>query len=497
MKRLVAATVLLAALAVASPVAAATISIDGTAIVIASGPAADDFFSYTDPEQGHVFEPDGAVPLAAGDGCGVDVATVVCPVEGVTSVTFTGGEGNDVASFDGLAGLTVAATGDAGDDSLSGSPLGDDLSGGGGSDYIDGQGGPDHVDGGDDDDTIEAGLGFAGETVIGGPGPYDSLNLSGATGGAVITLDDVANDSVGGDTGANVHADVESVFGSAHADTLTGSGADNILDGKGGNDVLFGGEGFDILLGADGDDRLDVADLIGEHADCGVGTDTAVLDGADTVAGCEVIEYRATDADGDGSRVPADCDDANGSIRPGAPEVPGDGIDQDCSGADRPAADNDGDGATEVTDCDDNDSARAPGKADVPQNGIDENCDGADAPYPASTALIRFLTSVTGARTRVTTFTVSNLPKGGRVVVRCKRRGCPFAKRTIKATGKQLKLTRLFRGARLRPRARVEIRVVEQGKISPVRVDRVRRGKPPRVTGLCLFPNRAKPRACG
>jgi hypothetical protein len=40
------------------------------------------------------------------------------------------------------------------------------------------------------------------------------------------------------------------------------------------------------------------------------------------------------DADGDGSRTDVDCDDADATRHPGALESCGDGIDQDCSGAD-------------------------------------------------------------------------------------------------------------------------------------------------------------------
>jgi arylsulfatase A-like enzyme len=42
----------------------------------------------------------------------------------------------------------------------------------------------------------------------------------------------------------------------------------------------------------------------------------------------------AADADGDGVPLALDCDDGDASIRPGAVDVPGDGVDQDCSGVD-------------------------------------------------------------------------------------------------------------------------------------------------------------------
>jgi len=40
------------------------------------------------------------------------------------------------------------------------------------------------------------------------------------------------------------------------------------------------------------------------------------------------------DADGDGYPVSQDCDDLNAAVHPGAPEIKGDGIDQDCNGYD-------------------------------------------------------------------------------------------------------------------------------------------------------------------
>ena len=53
----------------------------------------------------------------------------------------------------------------------------------------------------------------------------------------------------------------------------------------------------------------------------------------------------APDSDGDGFDIDEDCDDDDAS--PGAPEIPNDGIDQDCDGSDPVVfADTDGDGFT-------------------------------------------------------------------------------------------------------------------------------------------------------
>ena len=51
-----------------------------------------------------------------------------------------------------------------------------------------------------------------------------------------------------------------------------------------------------------------------DQVDCGDGNDTAITDDADTRISCEQVEG---DADGDGVRRPADCDDTRPTIRPG------------------------------------------------------------------------------------------------------------------------------------------------------------------------------------
>ncbi len=119
---------------------------------------------------------------------------------------------------------------------------------------------------------------------------------------------------------------------------------------------------------------------------CGDGIDQD-CNGADEVC---PLGTNQVDDDSDGyTENQGDCDDASALINPAAVDICGDGIDQDCSGADSLCPvdpgqrDDDGDGYSEDQgDCNDTNSAIHPKTWETCGDGIDQDCSGQDLTCP-------------------------------------------------------------------------------------------------------------------
>jgi hypothetical protein len=206
------------------------------------------------------------------------------------------------------------------------------------------------------------------------------------------------------------------VDGDGLADLLVGAPSDGI-----------GGPGAAALhRGVRDDDRDGAGALVDcDDLDPARFPGAAEADGAGVDTNCDGVVFCFRDADGDGVRTDAalpsedldcadpgeagvgvragDCDDLEPAVRPGAEEVPGDGVDGDCDGLEVCHVDVDGDGqpsgrVTEPVaaldcvgdgftasaapiDCDDQDAARAFGNLEQPGDGVDQDCDSFELCY--------------------------------------------------------------------------------------------------------------------
>lgn len=395
-----------------------------------------------------------------------DANRVDCAPAAAFVVNFLGFD--DSLGTDSLTGTAgVEARGGAGDDRLTGAQGADRLFGEDGGDNLDGRDGNDTLEGGsgDDslidgpgDDTVTGGVGndswTAGagrDSFVGGDGS-DSVDYRARTAAVTVTLDDRPDDGEAGE-GDNVGADVE--------DVSTGSGDDRILGGPNpngfrlhggpGNDTITGGPQEDRVEGEEGDDTIDTRDGRYDSVDCGPGNDTLLADPGDDARNCEI----APDRDGDGTLNEGDCRPDDPAVHPGAGEVPGNDVDEDCAGG--------------------------PLYLRV-EGGLTLSVDAQRGP----------------PRIGFRTLRITDVKPGDRIEVRCSGTGCAFALARIaaRAGGRRIDLVPRFKGRFLLRGSVVEIRILRP--LHEARVFRLRVIARPDVqlTRLCLKPRQRTPGPC-
>ena len=391
-----------------------------------------------------VIAADGSAPLTSQSPCSGNATTRSCRHRSGTGTATqlrletAGGDDRIDASglalpFDGSLPAVFETAGGA--DTLVGGPLFDDVFAGPGDDRVTGGPGDDTLRGEDGDDFF---VGLDGDDTVSGGLGTDRLDLSGvAIGGIAVSLNGAPDD---GPLGAEANIDVEQVTGTPSDDLLSGGPGPNALDGGPGNDVID-------VRGGGADD-----------VDCGPGADRVLADAEDAVADCETSD----------------------------------------SGGPPPAVDADGDGVVAGVDCDDGDAQRRPGARDVPGNRIDEDCSGGDAELEVVPARIVFAFAAFRDGTEARALRVRAVPEGGRVQLRCSReRACGFLRRSARVRDDGTAgLLRFLRGKRLPVGLKVEVRVRAPEHITKVTRFVMRARKAPRKRSLCLAPGASRPASC-
>jgi DNA-binding beta-propeller fold protein YncE len=160
--------------------------------------------------------------------------------------------------------------------------------------------------------------------------------------------------------------------------------------------------------------------------------------------------------------------------------------------------DKDHDGFFAGQDCNDDNAAIRPGALEIKGNRIDENCDGITEPFPTVASGVSTNWDVHGSRLTLTGLSITQVPAATfKAEIRCLGKRCPFTRKALKGKVRSKAMNALAslssRQRKFRAKQTLQVWIGAAGFNTKVAQLQLKAGRIPKIVPLCVPPGATRP----
>jgi 6-phosphogluconolactonase (cycloisomerase 2 family) len=160
--------------------------------------------------------------------------------------------------------------------------------------------------------------------------------------------------------------------------------------------------------------------------------------------------------------------------------------------------DKDRDGFFAGQDCNDDNATIRPGALEIKGNRVDENCDGISEPFPTVASGLSSNWDVRGSKLTLTGLTITQVPANTfKAEIRCLGKRCPFTRKALKGKVKSKAMNVLAslssRQRKFRAKQTLQVWISAAGFNTKVAQLQLKAGKIPKIVPLCVPPGATRP----